>query len=206
MDWNNGTIFRSFVKVSPTLAESSWASGILNVKLDIGQQELNNKVFIGIENYMIRPNVFEPSDAEATTALQNYWADRTYLQFESAQLTPYIDYSSYNGVGTDPSESRNTSIFARLPLIASPTLGDAQFTTLATFGSDRTLNKDSILYEMRNNPNALANGRLVFRVLDDRGTAVPSSYTNALDEIVPLNYIDSIAFTLVVYKADNQYN
>ena len=29
----------------------------IDAKLDIGQQELNNKVFIGIENYVLKPTV-----------------------------------------------------------------------------------------------------------------------------------------------------
>ena len=119
MNWNNGTIFRTFVRCdNPTN----------DCKLDIGQQELNNKVFIGIENYVLKPNV-EGIDDASTAFLQDFWAGTSYLQLESYQLPPYIDYTS-NNIGTFDERnqnSRNTTIFGRLPLIASPTLGNSQY-------------------------------------------------------------------------------
>jgi hypothetical protein len=179
MEWNNGTIFRVFI--------NSGSQTTVDCKVDIAQQDLNNKVFIGIENYVLKPKV-------DTAALQDYWSKTKYLQLDSIQLTPYIDFSSQNTgtVEENQNQSRNTSIFARLPLIATPTLGSASLTTEATFAADRVLNKDSVLYEMRNNPMALSNGRLRFRLLDEAGTVV--------------NDIVSFAFTLVVYKPDNTYN
>jgi hypothetical protein len=179
MEWNNGTIFRAFI--------NSGTQTTVDCKLDIAQQELNNKVFIGVENYVLKPEVSTPE-------LQDYWAQTKYLQLESVQLTPYIDYTSQNAgtVTENQLGSRNTSIFARLPLIAVPTMGAADKTTEATFASDRVLNKTSILYEMRNNPHALSNGRLRFRLLDESGELVQN--------------IRSFAFTLVVYKPDNNYN
>jgi len=179
MEWNNGTIFRAFINSGPTVD--------VTCKLDIAQQELNNTVFIGVENFVLKPKVDTPD-------LQDYWAKTKYVQLESYQLTPYIDYTSQNAgqALANSNKSRNTSVFARLPLIASPTLGSSQLTTEATYAGDRVLNKDSILYEMRNNPNALSNGQLRFRILNEDGDLV--------DDIV------SFAFTLVIYKPDNNYN
>lgn len=190
MNWNNGTIFRAFVRSN----ESS-----VDAKLEIGQQELNNKVFIGVENMVLKPRVTD-DDEPTRDILQNYWSERSYIQLESYQLPPYIDYISNNIPTIDETDTeaqlrcRTTSIFARLPLIASPTLGNSELTTEATFALDRVLNKDSILYEMINNPNALSNGRLKFRILDEQGV------------IVPTGHINSLSFTLVIYKPDNKYN
>jgi len=118
-------------------------------------------------------------------------------------LTPYIDFTSQN-TGTiqeNNDRSRNTTIFARLPLVASPTLGNAEKTTEATFALDRVLNKDSILYEMRNNPNALSNGRLRFRMLDQDGNLMKGT-----GDLLNVDLIKSFSFTLVVYKATERYN
>ena len=190
MNWNNGTIFRAFIRSNESTVDA---------KLDISQQTLNNKVFIGVENMVLKPRVSD-DDPDRTDTLQDYWSSTSYIQLESYQLPPYIDYISNNIPTTDETVTeaqlrcRTTSIFARLPLIASPTLGDSALTTEATFALDRVLNKDSILYEMINNPNALSNGRLKFRILDERGV------------IVPTGYINSLSFTLVIYKPDNKYN
>ena len=151
MEWNNGTIFRCFISGDATT---------IDAKLDMGQQELNNKVFIGIENYVLKPTVEFGGDTVIEDLLQKFWAKTTYIQLESYQLPPYIDCTSQN-IETDEVKkyARNTTIFGRLPLIASPTLGNALKTTESTFASDRVLKKDSILYEMINNPHALSNGR-----------------------------------------------
>jgi hypothetical protein len=93
-----------------------------------------------------------------------------------------------------------------LPLIASPTLGNALKTTESTFASDRVLNKDSILYEMINNPHALSNGRFKFRLLDQAGTLMPSTAVDFEGEVVPVKFIESLSFTLVMHKPDNKYN
>ena len=179
MEWNNGTIFRAFINSGPQRE--------ITCKLDIAQEELTNKVFIGVENFALRPDV-------STGELQDYWARTKYIQLESFQLTPYIDFTSQNNGQPleNANNSRNTNVFARLPLIASPTLGSQLLTTAATFAGDRVLNKDSILYEMRNNPNALSNGQLRFRIVDENGNLVED--------------ITSFAFTLVIYKPDNEYN
>jgi hypothetical protein len=201
MDWNNGTIFRAFIRTDKVNVDA---------KLDIGQQELNNKVFIGVENMVLKPNVSD-NDPEVTEFLQDFWSTTSYIQLESFQLPPYIDYTSNNiassGSTVDNSlRCRNTSIFARFPLIASPTLGDFQRTTEATFALDRVLNKDSILYEMINNPHALSNGRFKFRILSEEGLPLPQTFTTDTGTVVPVRLINSFSFTLVIYKPDNKYN
>ena len=50
------------------------------------------------------------------------------------------------------------------------------------------------MYEMLNNPNALANGNLNIKILDGAGNNIND------------NYILALSFTLVVYKPDNKYN
>ena len=178
MDWNNGTIFRVFV--ASTSGKSSF-----NTRIDIGQMELNNKVYIGVENYILRPSV-------DTADKQDFWSFAPYIQLQSNNLPPFIDYSSYDPPGN--SNEGNSRIFARLPLIAVPGLGDSSLTTQAQFGLDRVLNKDSILYEMINNPGALSNGNFNIRVLDFAGNVVPDGY------------LSGILFTLVIYKPSNSYN
>jgi len=202
MDWNNGTIFRAFIRSNKTNVDA---------KLDIGQQELNNKVFIGVENMVLKPKVSDP-DPLITDVLQDFWSGASYIQLESYQLPPYIDYTSNNieTAGETETDSnlrcRNTSIFARLPLIASPTLGNSALTTEATFTLDRVLNKDSILYEMINNPHALSNGRFKFRLIDEGGNPIPERLFNSEGELVEVDFINSFSFTIVIYKPDNKYN
>tara|TARA_R110000803_G_scaffold52584_4_gene108188 strand:- start:1561 stop:2127 length:567 start_codon:yes stop_codon:yes gene_type:complete len=188
MDWNNGTIFRTFI--------NSGSQTTVDCKVDIAQQDLNNKVFIGVENFVLKPNVY-------TGDLATYWEELKYVQLESVQLTPYIDYTSQNS-GLDEvnqQESRNTSMFARFPLIATYAINNDP-----TYAIDRVLNKDSILYEMRNNPMALSNGRLRFRMLDETGQELGQSLREAGDLDAGISPILSFAFTLVVYKPDNSYN
>ena len=205
MEWNNGTIFRVYVNIGDKAPASTDAAvGVgsdVDIKVDLAQQELTGNCFIGIENFVLKPRV---SNANETTQdeLQDYWAKTTYLQMESYQLAPYIDFSSQTNTAAGSEQdnqnlSRSTQMFARVPLIAAPTLGNSQLTTEATFALDRVLNKDSILYEMRNNPFALSNGRLKFRLLDQDGIPIPGS---------DLNYILKLSFTLVIYKPDENYN
>ena len=86
MDWNNGTIFRAFIRSNKANVDA---------KLDIGQQELNNKVFIGVENMVLKPNVSN-DDVNVQKFLQDFWSTTSYIQLESFQLPPYIDYTSNN--------------------------------------------------------------------------------------------------------------
>jgi hypothetical protein len=178
MEWNNGTIFRVFVVSGTT-------SSTINTEVNIAQMELNNKVLMGVENYVLRPSVDTPEK-------QDYWSNASYIQLQSNNLPPFIDYSTFNDPINIP--AGNTRIFARLPLVATPTLGDSSLTTAAQFSLDRTLNKDSILYEMINNPSALSSGNLNIRVLDVLGQPIPD------------DYILGLAFTLVIYKPSNRYN
>lgn len=212
MDWNNGTIFRVFASIGdnsqPTVDANVGVPSDLDIKVDIAQQELTGNVFVGVENFVIKPRVSN-ADQGVQDELQNYWATRTYIQMESFQLAPYIDYTSIektapNSLEENQNLSRNTQVFARLPLIATPTLGNAELTTEATFASDRVLNKDSILYEMRNNPFALSNGRLKFRLLDQNGEPIRTR-TRTLGTNVDINFLYSLSFTLVVYKPLETY-
>ncbi len=80
MEWNNGTIFRVFVA-------SISGKSTINTRVDIGQMELNSKVFIGVENLVLRPDV-------STDEKKNYWSLNPYIQLQSLNLPPFIDYSS----------------------------------------------------------------------------------------------------------------
>ena len=82
MEWNNGTIFRVFVV-------SGSPSSTINTQVDIGQMELNNKVFMGVENFVLRPSVDTPEK-------QDYWSNASFIQLQSNNLPPFIDYSTYN--------------------------------------------------------------------------------------------------------------
>ena len=178
MEWNNGTIFRVFVA-------SVSGKSTINTRVDRCQMELSNKVFIGVENLVLRPDV-------STDEKKDYWSNNPYIQLQSLNLPPFIDYSSYDILNN--TNTGNSRIFARIPLIATPTLGDSNLTTQASFAVDRVLNKDSILYEMINNPSALSNGNFNIRVLDFGGNDVPDGY------------ILGLIFTLVIYKPSNKYN
>ena len=61
MEWNNGTIFRVFVNIGDKTADTVDASvGVdpnVDVKVDVAQQELTGNVFIGIDNFVIKPRV-----------------------------------------------------------------------------------------------------------------------------------------------------
>lgn len=229
MEWNNGTVFRVFI--------NSGSQVEIDAKVDIAQQELNNNCFIGIENYVLKPNTFDPdggvippTQGSKCAVLQTIWNEAKYVQLESVQLPPYIDYSSQNipprAASTSPLDNqggssitendilqntKNTTIFARLPLIATATPGNAELTTTTTFAGDRVLNKDSVLYDMRNNPMALSNGRLRIRLLDETGLPLTVDRYPKLLETLPgsppvESLINSFAFTLVIYKASERYN
>jgi len=176
MEWNNGTIFRVYVAGSePTLT----------CKVNISQQELNNKVYMGVENFILRPST-------ATPQRRDFWSDSSFIQLQSFNLPPYIDYSSYtNAFNTN---TGNSSIFSRLPLIVVPSVADSADVVPVIYGLDRVYDKSALLYEMINNPNALSNGTLKIRVLDQDGI------------IIPTGYIDAIYFTIVIYKPSEKYS
>jgi len=176
MDWNNGTIFRVYVVANT----ASIINSTISTTVNIDQQLLNGKVFMGIENMVLKPVV-------APVGILNYWEALSYIQLSSINLPPYIDYSSFpNAIA----RSENTKIFARIPITRVSTA----LATEIRFGYIQLLNKDSLIYEMLNNSNALSTGKLNIRLLDTTGIPIPDGYIN------------SIIFTLVIYKPNDGYN
>lgn len=180
MDWNNGTIFRVYIVAS----NSNITNSTFTTTVNIDQQLLNGKVFMGIENLILEPIV-------TPAAALDYWASLPLIQLSSINLPPYIDYSSFPA---SFKKSENTKIFARIPLTLTPTLVNSGATSEARFVFNQLLNKDSIIYEMINNQNALSNGKLTIRILDPLGDAIPDGFINFL------------YFTLVIYKPNDNYS
>jgi len=182
MDWNNGTIFRVYILTSI----SEIINSTFTTTVNIDQQILNGKVFMGVENFILEPVV-------NTNPTRDYWAIMPLIQLSSINLPPYIDYSSYPAFFK---KSENTKIFARIPLILTPTLGNSATPAVneVRFGFNQLLNKDSIIYEMLNNQNALSNGKLTIRVLDVAGDPIPDGYIN------------NIYLSLVIYKPNDRYS
>jgi hypothetical protein len=182
MIWDNGTIFRVYVVTTDTDIKNS----SFNTKVSINQQLLNNKVVMGIENLILYPSL-------DTDDKKNYWAGLAMIQLASLNLPSYIDYSSVS-TAVYGGSSGNTSVFGRIPLILSPSLENAAGNVIPRFIYNHTFNKDSIMYEMLNNQNALSNGNLNIKILDGAGNNIQD------------NYILALSFTLVVYKPDSKYN
>ena len=195
-EWNNGTIYRIFVQRALNAT-----SNIIDVPVDIAQSDLTGKVFIGVENYcldrrmFVLPAVQRPLttfDEQNVDLLEN-WANVQYLQLQSINLPPDIDFTAEE----DSQTGRNTQIFARIPL--QTTYG--RITANSFYMAPRSaetfpLTKDGILYEMTNNPHALSNGRLRIQLLgDDNG---PWNFTD--------HPIYNLSFTVVIYKPRNTYN
>lgn len=182
MNWNNGTIFRVYVVAT----NADITNSTFNTKVNINQQLLNNKVVMGIENLILYPSL-------DTDDKKNYWAGLAMIQLASLNLPSYIDYTS---VSTDVygGSNGNTSVFGRIPLVLASSLPNATNNTIPRFIYNHIFNKDSIMYEMLNNPNALANGNLNIKILDGAGNNIPNDYILAL------------SFIFVVYKPDNKYN
>jgi hypothetical protein len=180
MDWNNGTIFRVYIVVNSTSIKNSTFTTTVN----IDQQLLNGKVFMGVENFILEPIVNPP-------IILDYWATLPLIQLSSINLPPYIDYSSFPDV---IARSENTKIFARIPLTLTTTLTNSTTQNEVRFVYNQLLNKDSIIYEMLNNQNALSNGKLTIKILDVVGGAIPDGYINTL------------YFTLVIYKPNDRYS
>ena len=176
MDWNNGTIFRVYVVANTAAIINSTISTTVN----IDQQLLNGKVFMGVENMVLKPVI-------APAGLLAYWEALSYIQLSSINLPPYIDYSSFPDA---IARSENTKIFARIPITRVSTA----LATEIRFGYIQLLNKDSLIYEMLNNSNALSTGKLNIRLLDTTGIPIPDGYIN------------SIIFTLVIYKPNDGYS
>lgn len=191
-EWNDGTVFRTHVRLVDVDGQSHYT-----VPIDIAQGELNGKVFMGIELINVFRDLngtmaFDQATDQLTqtVALQKYHAVRDVYFFESFQLPPDVDFSATTGAGS------NTQVFARVPV---------PFHYMNKVGSGETegcynhstvgywpLSKNGILYEMSNNPNALSNGRLQFRIVDYSGQ--------------PIKNVVQLAFTLVIYKPRNTYN
>jgi hypothetical protein len=182
MNWNNGTIFRVYVVASTNDIKNS----TFNTKVNINQQLLNNKVVMGIENLVLYPSL-------DTDNKKNYWANVAMIQLASLNLPSYIDYTSVSE-DIPGGMAGNTSVFGRIPLILASSLPTVTNNVVPRFIYNHTFNKDSIMYEMLNNPNALANGNLNIKILDETGNNIPN------------DFILSLSFTLVVYKPDNKYN
>ena len=183
MDWNNGTIFRVYVVTS----NSNITNSTFTTTVNIDQQLLNGRVFMGIENLILEP-IVTPNVA------LDYWASLPLIQLSSINLPPYIDYSSFP---SSFKKSENTKIFARIPLILTPTLPNSTVPTPQSevrFVYNQLLNKDSIIYEMLNNQNALSTGKLTIRILDPLGDPIPDGFINFL------------YFTLVIYKPNDNYS
>ncbi len=182
MEWNNGTVFRVYVAA----LGADIVNGVVNCKVNINQQLLNGKVFIGVENMVLAPDL-------STNDKKDYWAfDTSTIQLSSINLPPYIDYSSFSS--SIDKESSNTSIFFRTALTIIDTYTHSNNDKQLRFGFNQVFNKDSILYEMINNQNALATGNFYIKILDTFGDAIKT------------DYIDYITFTLVIYKPNNKYN
>lgn len=180
MNWNNGTIFRVYVAVNG----ADIVNGIFNVKVNINQQLLNGKVFMGVENLSVAPLL-------NFNLKRDYWASIQYIQLSSINLPPYIDFSAYSE--NIPLESRNTTVLCRFPVSLTPSINNAAGVLVPKFGFNNVFNKDSILCEMLNNQNALANGNLQFKITD--------TFDFPLSD-----YIEYLAFTLIIYKPNNKYN
>lgn len=195
-EWNNGTIYRIFVQRTPNAT-----SNIIDVPVNIAQSDLTGKVFIGVENYCLDRRLFvfpEPQrplttlDSQDADLVEN-WANVQYLQLQSINLPPDIDFTAEE----DSQTGRNTHIFARIPL--QTTYG--RITANSFYMAPRSaetfpLTKDGILYEMTNNPHALSSGRLRIQLVDNNNS--PWDLTE-----YP---IYNLQFTVVIYKPRNTYN
>jgi len=195
-EWNNGTIYRVHVDAAVT-APNNTVANTFTVKLDIAQSELVGKVYIGVENYVLDKQLFDPAVttqltdfANQNTFLIENWAKQTYLKMRSSNLPPDIDYETDVG--------RNTQCFARLPLKHEylPKESGAKHPMNPRTVGDYTLHKDGILYEMSNNPTALSNGQITIQLL------------RLNDQLWDVNLLPiyNFSFTLVIYKPRNTYS
>lgn len=167
---HEGTIFRVFCNTDS-------ASSIFPINVDT--EETTGRCGVGIESMVLIPDV---SDG----ARQDYWATRSYVQFSSPSFPPFIDSTSDI---TSATPNKYDLVFDRVPLIATPNLGNSQESTRATYAIDRIYTKDSASFsQMRNNPNALGSGAVPIRIIDEN------------NEIIPDNYITKLSFVLMIYK------
>lgn len=208
-EWNNGTIFRVHVTCKPDL------NGNVDVPVDVAQEALNGKVFVGVENIVMKkeipdwrsaiPDPGDPDEDPPNYNLAYWWEGINMIQFGSPFLPPDIDFSTTSDDYENITESRpqNRQIFARFALDNNLVynLAANQMVVPQCFSYNGSLNKDSLMYEMSNNPNALRNGRLRFTIYDQLYRplkAIPSASTTPV--------IEQLSFTLVIYKPRNTYN
>jgi hypothetical protein len=172
---NQGTIFRVFCNTDT--AETTFP-------INVDTEETSGRCCVAIENMVLIPQV-------ADGVSQDYWASRSYVQFSSPSFPPFIDVTS--DATTTPSQKYDL-VFDRVPLIATPNVGNAQQSTRSTYAIDRIYTTDSASFsQMRNNPNSLGSGSVVIRLLDEN------------NEPVPDNLITKLTFTLMVYKPRSKY-
>jgi len=172
---NQGTIFRIFCTTN---------QGTTQFPINCDTEETSGRCCVGIESMVLIPEV-------STDAEQNYWASRSYIQFSSPSFPPFIDVTS--NVLSDPPQKYDL-VFNRVPLIATPNVGNSQQSTRSTYAIDRLYTQDSASFsQMRNNPNSLGSGSVTIRLLDQNNDLIP-------DEL-----INTMSFTLMIYKPRAKY-
>ena len=195
-EWNDGTIYRIHVHLDQINGQNSFS-----IPVDIAQSKLTGKVLMGIEMLHVFRDLNNTYNLDQATnqaddqliAKQKYHCVRPLYFFESFSLPPDIDFS------TSATSGRNTQVFARVPVPfkflsnGDQTGGDGAKGFYENTGTyHQVLNKDGILYEMTNNPNAISNGQLHFRIVDYAGQ--------------PFTNVVHMDFTIVIYKPRNTYN
>ena len=167
---NQGTIFRVFCTTD---------KGTATFPINIDTELTSGRVGVGIESMVLIPAV-------TTELQQDYWATRSYIQFSSPNFPPFIDVTS-NTTLIPP--QRFDLIFNRIPLIATPNVGNALQSTRSTYAIDRLYTQDSASFsQMRNNANSLGSGQVSITLLDQHNDAIPD------------DYLEEISFTLMIYK------
>jgi len=175
MSINAGTIFRVFLNT--TTATTTF-------QINVDTEETSGRCGVCVENMVLIPEV-------ATNDQQDYWSLRSYVQFSSPSLPPFIDVTS--DATTDPPQKYDL-VFDRVPLIATANVGNSQLSTRSTYAIDRQYNENSASFsQMRNNPNALGSGSVTIRLLDENNEPIPDEFINKL------------TFTLMIYKPRQQY-
>jgi hypothetical protein len=115
------------------------------------------------------------------------------LVLASVHLPPDIDFTTNEITG----QGSTTQVFARLPLeIHHQQKSGGDFVIDPRTSHHFPLNKDGILYEMTNNPNAISNGRM--RIYLQKANNSSWDMTNTP--------IYNLSFTIVIYKPRNTYN
>lgn len=172
---NQGTIFRIFCTTD---------KGTTTFPINVDTEETSGRCCVGVESMVLIPQV-------STNDQQDYWAERSYIQFSSPSFPPFIDVTS-NALSDPP--QKYDLVFNRVPLIATPNVGNSQLSTRSTYAIDRLYTQDSASFsQMRNNSNSLGTGSVTIRLLDQNNDVIP-------DEL-----INEISFTLMIYKPRPKY-